>query len=46
MKKGCRALVACDLFVNIEGMAPGEYKNGGEHLQLHYSFAETPSVIS
>src|SRR6185295_1669338 len=31
-----------DLFISIEGMTPGEYKNGGEHLQLHYSFAETP----
>ncbi|UTW66321.1 methylated-DNA--[protein]-cysteine S-methyltransferase [bacterium SCSIO 12643] len=31
-----------DLFVNIEGMTPGEYKNGGEKLTIHYSFAETP----
>lgn len=31
-----------DLFVNIEGMTPGEYKNGGENLQIHYSFAESP----
>src|SRR4051795_11907737 len=31
-----------DLFVNIEGMTPGEYKNGGENLRIHYSFAETP----
>lgn len=31
-----------DLFVNIEGMTPGEYKNGGEHLQINYSFAESP----
>ncbi len=31
-----------DLFVNIEGMTPGEYKNGGENLQINYSFAETP----
>ncbi len=31
-----------DLFVNIEGMTPGEYKNGGESLAIHYSFAETP----
>jgi AraC family transcriptional regulator of adaptative response/methylated-DNA-[protein]-cysteine methyltransferase len=30
-----------DLFVNIEGMTPGEYKNGGEHLQIKYSFANT-----
>ena len=31
-----------DLFVNIEGMTPGEYKNGGENLAVNYSFAETP----
>jgi AraC family transcriptional regulator, regulatory protein of adaptative response / methylated-DNA-[protein]-cysteine methyltransferase len=31
-----------DLFINIEGMTPGEYKNGGEQLSIHYSFAETP----
>ncbi|HEX5667873.1 MAG TPA: methylated-DNA--[protein]-cysteine S-methyltransferase [Chitinophagaceae bacterium] len=31
-----------DLFVNIEGMTPGEYKNGGELLSINYSFAETP----
>ncbi len=31
-----------DLFVNIEGMTPGEYKNGGENLTINYSFAETP----
>ncbi len=31
-----------DLFVNIEGMTPGEYKNGGEHLSINYSFAESP----
>lgn len=31
-----------DLFVNIEGMTPGEYKNGGEQLSIHYSFAESP----
>lgn len=31
-----------DLFVNIEGMTPGEYKNGGAALTIHYSFAETP----
>lgn len=30
-----------DLFVNIEGMTPGEYKNGGENLTINYSFAET-----
>ena len=31
-----------DLFVNIESMTPGEYKNGGESLSIHYSFAESP----
>ena len=30
-----------DLFINIEGMTPGEYKNGGENLLINYSFAET-----
>ena len=31
-----------DLFISIEGMTPGEYKNGGEQLYINYSFAETP----
>ncbi len=31
-----------DLFINIEGMTPGEYKNGGKNLSINYSFAETP----
>lgn len=31
-----------DLFVNIEGMTPAEYKNGGKNLQVHYNFAESP----
>ena len=31
-----------DLFIGIEGMTPGEFKNGGEALQIHFSFAETP----
>lgn len=31
-----------DLFISIEGMTPGEYKNGGEKLNINYSFAETP----
>lgn len=31
-----------DLFINIEGMTPGEYKNGGENLEISYSFAMTP----
>jgi AraC family transcriptional regulator of adaptative response/methylated-DNA-[protein]-cysteine methyltransferase len=30
------------LFVTIEGMTPGEYKNGGEALTIHYSFSESP----
>ena len=30
-----------DLFINIEGMTPGEYKNGGQHLNINYSFAES-----
>lgn len=31
-----------DLFVNIEGMTPAEYKNGGKDLYINYSFAESP----
>ena len=31
-----------DLFVNIEGMTPAEYKNGGKSLNIRYSFAESP----
>ena len=31
-----------DLFVKIEGMTPGEYKNGGEQLSISYSFEESP----
>lgn len=30
-----------DLFVGIEGMTPGEYKNGGEQMVINYSLAET-----
>ncbi|TMM59208.1 methylated-DNA--[protein]-cysteine S-methyltransferase [Maribacter algarum] len=30
-----------DLFINIEGMTPGEFKNGGENLIISYSFAES-----
>lgn len=30
-----------DLFINIEGMTPAEYKNGGTHLSVNYSFAES-----
>ncbi|MEO5783280.1 MAG: methylated-DNA--[protein]-cysteine S-methyltransferase [Ginsengibacter sp.] len=31
-----------DLFTNIEGMTPGEFKNGGENLAINYSYAESP----
>lgn len=31
-----------DLFVTIEGMTPGEFKNGGENLSVNYSYAESP----
>lgn len=31
-----------DLFINIEGMTPAEYKNGGKNLSINYSFAESP----
>ncbi len=31
-----------DLFVNVEGMTPGEFKNGGENLRINYSYAQTP----
>lgn len=31
-----------DLFMNIEGMTPAEYKNGGQSLSINYSFAESP----
>ncbi len=31
-----------DLFVNVEGMTPGEFKNGGENLVINYCFAESP----
>ena len=31
-----------DLFIKIEGMTPGEYKNGGENLSVNYSFFESP----
>ncbi len=30
-----------DLFVNIEGMSPSEYKNGGKNLYIEYHFNET-----
>lgn len=31
-----------DLFIKIEGMTPGEYKNGGAQLNINYSFADSP----
>jgi AraC family transcriptional regulator, regulatory protein of adaptative response / methylated-DNA-[protein]-cysteine methyltransferase len=31
-----------DLFIKVEGMTPGEYRNGGEQLAINYSFAESP----
>lgn len=31
-----------DLFISIEGMTPGEYKNGGENLKINYNFASSP----
>jgi AraC family transcriptional regulator of adaptative response/methylated-DNA-[protein]-cysteine methyltransferase len=31
-----------DLFVQLEGMTPGDYKNGGANLEIKYSFSETP----
>mgnify|MGYP002400570795 CR=1 FL=1 len=30
-----------DLFVSIEGMTPGEFKNGGKHLFIQYSLQES-----
>lgn len=31
-----------DLFLSIEGMTPGEFKNGGENLAINYSFLQSP----
>ncbi|TJZ61384.1 methylated-DNA--[protein]-cysteine S-methyltransferase [Sphingobacterium olei] len=31
-----------DLFIQIEGMTPAEYKNGGQNLTIYYSFSFTP----
>ncbi len=31
-----------DLFINVEGMTPAEYKNAGKNLHINYSFAESP----
>lgn len=30
-----------DLFINIEGMTPAEFKNGGKNLFINYSFVES-----
>lgn len=30
-----------DLFINIEGMTPAEYRDGGKKLVINYSFAES-----
>ena len=30
-----------DLFIQIEGMTPGEYQQGGKNLHIYYSVAET-----
>ena len=30
-----------DLFIQVEGMTPGEYQRGGKNLHIHYSYAET-----
>jgi AraC family transcriptional regulator, regulatory protein of adaptative response / methylated-DNA-[protein]-cysteine methyltransferase len=31
-----------DLFINIEGMTPGEYANDGKNLTVKFSFADSP----
>lgn len=31
-----------DLFVNIEGMTPGEYKNKGQNLSINYNYVDSP----
>lgn len=31
-----------DLFIKIEGMTPGEYKNGGKNLTINYNFFKSP----
>jgi len=31
-----------DLFIKVEGMTPGEYKNGGSGLHVNYSFMQSP----
>jgi AraC family transcriptional regulator of adaptative response/methylated-DNA-[protein]-cysteine methyltransferase len=31
-----------DLFIKIEGMTPAEFKNGGENLEIKYSYTDSP----
>lgn len=31
-----------DLFISLEGMTPGEYKNGGANLSIRYDFLHSP----
>lgn len=31
-----------DLFVQIEGMTPAQYKNAGKGIEIHYSFQQSP----
>lgn len=31
-----------DLFINIEGMTPAEFQQGGQNLSIQYSFSESP----
>ncbi len=31
-----------DLFINIEGMTPNEYKQGGANLEINYSLGQSP----
>lgn len=31
-----------DMFISIEGMTPGEYKNGGKSLNINFSYSESP----
>ena len=31
-----------DLIIKIQGMTPAEYKNGGDNLQINYSFVQCP----
>ena len=31
-----------DMFIKIDGMTPGEYKNGGKNLYINYSYSVSP----